>query len=125
MKIPGLTYKFPFWERRLDSLQKLGTMQIVSRKPLTEFSKKHPKAEGPLDAWYREAKRATWGKFADIRATYRSADVVKGNRVIFNIGGNKYRLVVKVAYKVGVIYIKFIGTHKEYDRIDPTTIELR
>lgn len=78
-----------------------------------------------MDAWYREAKRAAWGKFADIRATYRSADVVKGNRVIFNIGGNKYRLVVKVAYKMGVLYIKFIGTHKEYDRIDPTTIELK
>jgi mRNA interferase HigB len=100
-------------------------MRIVSRKPLKDFSRKHPVAKTPLDAWYQEAKAAEWRSFADIKGLYGSADVVAGNRVIFNIGGNKYRLVVKIAYRTGAAYIKFIGTHKEYDKIDPTTIELK
>jgi mRNA interferase HigB len=100
-------------------------MNIISRKPLRDFVTKHALAKTPLDAWYHEAKRARWKNFADVRATYGSADVVPGNRVIFNIGGNKYRLIVKVAYKTGSLYVKFIGTHKAYDKIDPTTIELK
>lgn len=100
-------------------------MRVISRKPLKDFAKKHAQAKSPLDAWYREAKAASWKNFADIRAHFGSADVVAGNRVIFDIGGNKYRLVVKVAYQIGVLYVKFIGTHKEYDKIDPTTIELK
>lgn len=100
-------------------------MRIISRKPLKDFAETHTKAKSPLDAWYREAKAAKWKNFAEIKAHIGSADVVAGNRVIFNIGGNKYRLVVKVAYKVGALYVKFIGTHKEYDKIDATTIELK
>lgn len=66
--------------------------------------------------------RAEWTNFADIRAAYGSADVVAGNRVIFNIGGNKYRLVVKVAYKCRKVFVRFVGTHAEYDKIDAKTI---
>lgn len=97
-------------------------MRIISRKPLKAFYEKHPLAKSPIESWYGEVKAANWQSFADIRKIYRSADVVTGNRVIFNIGGNKYRLVVKVAYRTQIVYIKFIGTHKDYDKIDPTTI---
>lgn len=97
-------------------------MHIISRKPLRDFSQKHPLAKTPLDAWFAEVSRAEWARFADIRAAYGSADVVAGNRVIFNIGGNKYRLVVKVAYKCGKVFVRFVGTHAEYDKIDAKTI---
>lgn len=97
-------------------------MRIISRKPLREFSEKHPPAKKPLDAWFATASRANWSCFADVRAAYGSADVVSGNRVIFDIGGNKYRLVVKAAYKCRILYVRFVGTHAEYDKIDPETI---
>lgn len=100
-------------------------MRVISRKPLKDFSLKHAPAKTPLDAWYHEAMHAKWKHFAEVRKVYGSADVVADNRVIFNIGGNKYRLVVKVAYNAGVVMIKFIGTHKEYDKINPSTIELK
>lgn len=97
-------------------------MHIISRKPLREFSKKHPPAKTPLDTWFADVSRAEWSSFADIRAAYGSADVVAGNRVIFDIGGNKYRLVVKVAYNCGKVFVRFVGTHAEYDKIDAKTI---
>lgn len=97
-------------------------MRVISRKPLREFSERHPPAKSPLDAWFAEARRADWSSFADVKATYGSADVVAGNRVIFNIGGNKYRLVAKMAYKCRTVYVRFVGTHAEYDRIDVKTI---
>ena len=68
-------------------------MHVISRKSLREFAARHPPAKGPLDAWFAEASRADWGSFADVKAAYGSADLVAGNRVIFNIGGNKYRLI--------------------------------
>ncbi len=100
-------------------------MRIISRKPLNDFAKNHPHAKGPLDAWYAEVKKATWETPADIKTKYKSADIVAGNRAIFNIGGNKYRLIVSIAYQVGIVYIKFIGTHQEYDKITAATIELK
>ena len=100
-------------------------MRIISRKPLRDFIMTHPQAKNPVESWYKETKHAQWENFAEIRAQYRHADVVAGNRVIFNLGGNKYRLVVKVAYKTKSIYVKFIGTHATYDKIDPITVELK
>ena len=100
-------------------------MRIISRKPLHDFAKNHPHAKAPLDAWYDEVKKAIWTMPADIKAKYNSADVVADNRMIFNIGGNKYRLIVSIAYQVGIVYIKFIGTHQEYDKINAATIELK
>ena len=100
-------------------------MRVVSRKKLREFSAKHADAKAPLDAWYAEAKQASWTSFADVKAAYRSADVVAGNRVIFNIGGNKYRLVVKVAYRLQQLFVLFIGTHAEYMKIDVATVTHR
>ena len=75
-----------------------------------------------LEAWYREAKTASWTTSAEVKAKYRSASILKGGRVVFNICGNKYRLVARVNYTVGVIYVRFVGTHAEYDNIDAETI---
>ena len=97
-------------------------MHIISRPQLREFSEKHPSAKTPLDLWFSTVSRAKWTSFADVRATYGSADVVAGNRVIFDIGGNKYRLVVKIAYKCGKVFVRFVGTHTEYDKIDAKTV---
>lgn len=99
-------------------------MRIIKRKPLLDFAAKHALAKEPLQAWYHEVKDAEWKHFPDVKAKYGSADLVANNRVIFNIGGNKYRLIVKIAYQVGIVYIKFIGTHSEYDRINAATVDL-
>lgn len=102
-------------------------MNVISRKALVDFWQRPgcQDAQGPLEAWFLEAKKAKWTKFSDIKATYRSADGVGSDRIIFNIHGNSYRLVVAVNYSAGIVYIKFIGTHKEYDKIDPSTVELK
>jgi mRNA interferase HigB len=99
-------------------------MKIVSLKILREFWILHPNAEQHLKAWADEVKRATWTQPADIKAKYRSASILKNRRVVFNIKGNDYRLVVAVAYRFSAVYIKFIGTHAQYDAIDAETIEL-
>ena len=97
-------------------------MRIIALKTLRLFWEQHPDAQQALQAWYRDAKRATWHTPADIRNVYRNASIVGNNRVVFNIRGNQYRLVVAVNYTPGIIYIRFIGTHQGYDKIDVTTI---
>lgn len=97
-------------------------MRVLSRQTLVQFWTRHKDAEEALAAWYKEAEHANWQSFNDIRARYGSADTVADNRVIFNIKGNDYRLVVKVHYNTGVIYIRFVGTHPQYDRINAETI---
>ena len=94
-------------------------MQVIARKTLKDFWARHNQAEGPLTAWYLVASKADWTSPADIKAMFgTTVDFVGDNRVIFDIGGNKYRLIVHVAYKFHRILIKFVGTHREYDRID-------
>jgi len=97
-------------------------VRIISRKTIREFWEKHPDAEQALEAWYHDAKRAVWKTPADIKNVYRNASFVGNNRVVFNIKGNQYRLVVAIQYQHGIIYIRFIGTHAEYDKIDAATI---
>lgn len=97
-------------------------MRIISRKTIREFWEKHPDAEQALEAWYHDAKRAVWKTPADIKSVYRNASFVGNNRVVFNIKGNQYRLVVAIQYQHGIIYIRFIGTHAEYNKIDAATI---
>jgi len=97
-------------------------MHVIKKKTLVDFWQKHAGAKAPLNAWFREAKAANWQSPQAIKNRYRSADFLPGNRVIFNIGGNKYRLVVKVAYVSGLVYIRFVGTHAEYDKIDAETV---
>ena len=86
------------------------------------FWSTHPQAEAPLRTWFAIASTAEWTGPADIKAQFRAADFVGDNRVIFNIGGNKYRLVVHVAYPFRRVLVKFVGTHAEYDRINPETV---
>jgi len=93
-------------------------MRIIAKKPLREFWERFPDAEQALKAWYTEAEAASWQSPAEIKAQYRSASVLKESRVVFNICGNKYRLVVKISYKNALVYIRFVGTHKEYDAVD-------
>jgi mRNA interferase HigB len=97
-------------------------MHVVSVKMLREFWQSHVDAEDALKAWFKEAEAASWGSFDDIKARYRSADVIPGNRVVFNIKGNNYRLIVKIHYNTGRVFIRFVGTHAEYNKIDAETI---
>ena len=97
-------------------------MRIIALKTLRLFWEQHPDAQQALQAWYRDAKRATWKTPADIRNVYRNVSIVGNNRVVFNIRGNQYRLVVAVNYTPGIIYIRFMGTHQDYDKIDVATI---
>ncbi len=97
-------------------------MRIISRKILREFWAKHADAQQALQAWYHDAKRARWKTPADIKKVYRNASIVANNRVVFNIKGNDYRLVVAIQYQTGIAYIRFVGTHNEYDKIDAATI---
>lgn len=99
-------------------------MRVVAIKTLRSFWDRHPDAEQALRAWYDEACKAAWRQPSDIKAMYRSASVLKNRRVAFNIKGNNYRLIVAVAYRVGVVYVKFIGTHAQYDAIDAETVEM-
>lgn len=95
-------------------------MRIISRKTLRLFWEKsqYADAEQALKAWFREASNADWGAPAEIKAAFGTASIVGNNRVVFNICGNKYRLIVKVNYAYRVMYIRFVGTHSQYDRIN-------
>ena len=99
-------------------------MKIISVKTLRDFWAENPDAEQPLRAWVDEAAKADWKSPADIKAQYRTASILKNRRVVFNIKGNHYRLIVAIAYQRGWVFVKFIGNHKEYDAIDADTIEL-
>jgi mRNA interferase HigB len=97
-------------------------MRIVAIKTLSEFWSQHTDAKSALESWYAEARDASWRGPQDILDHYGTADVLPDNRVVFNIKGNRYRLVVKIHYNTGIVYIRFIGTHAEYNRIDAETI---
>jgi mRNA interferase HigB len=97
-------------------------MHIVSIQTLRLFWQKHPDAERPLRAWYALAEKAHWRSPTEIKATLGNVSFVGTNRVIFNIKGNDYRLIVVAEYQKGRLFIRFVGTHADYDRIDPATI---
>lgn len=97
-------------------------MRVISRSRLVEFWEKHRDAEQPLRAWFKEAKRDNWKTPVQIKSLYATASILQKERVVFNIAGNKYRLVVIVKYEFGIVYIRFIDTHKIYDTIDALTI---
>lgn len=98
-------------------------MQVIARKALKDFWTRHHQAEIPLTTWYLAVSKADWTGPADIKDAFgTSVDFVGDNRVIFDIGGNKFRLIVHVAYKFHRVLIKFVGTHKEYDKINPETV---
>ena len=99
-------------------------MRIIAVSQLKVFWQKYPGAEQSFLCWIDEAKKANWQTPADIKAQFGHASILKSNRVVFNIKGNAYRLVVAVAYRYSAIYIKFAGTHQQYDAIDANTVEM-
>lgn len=92
-------------------------MKVLGRDKIEKFIKKHSNAKGALNAWFNEAENSDWKTSQDIKNRYRSADFLANNKVIFNIKGNHYRLVVKVRYQNGIVVIDWIGTHSEYDKV--------
>ena len=97
-------------------------MRVISIKKLKEFWSCHPQSEKPLRAWYTDVKKAEWKTSMDIKKVYRNASFLKDNRVVFNIKGNDYRLIVLINYPAQIIYIRFVGTHEQYDQINAMTI---
>jgi mRNA interferase HigB len=97
-------------------------MHVIARKALRDFSGRHPECAQALRAWYQEASRARWRSSADVKEKYRSASILSAERVVFNLCGNKYRLVVRINYASGVVFIRFVGTHAEYDAIDAGSV---
>lgn len=97
-------------------------MRIIARRTLREFWKKHPDAEQALRAWYHDVKIARWKTPTEIRRIYRNASFVANNRVVFNIRGNMYRVIVAINYDFGIVYVRFVGTHREYDKVDAGTV---
>lgn len=91
-------------------------MKVLARHKLTDFMQKHAAAKRALEAWYAEAERSSWQTPQDIKDRFSSADFLPDNRVIFNIKGNHYRLVVKVRYQKGIIVVEWVGTHADYDK---------
>ncbi len=97
-------------------------MRVISKRTLQEFWNTYPDSINPLVGWYTEAMKATWQSPQAIKAQYKTASFLRDNRVVFNIGGNKYRLIVKINYAYSAVYIRFVGTHSEYDKINAEEI---
>ncbi len=100
-------------------------MRIIARRTLRRFWESHPRgaeAKVPLQLWHSTVEAADWAAPSDVKATYGDASILKSSRVVFNIPGNKFRLVTRVNYAYRIVYVRFVGTHKEYDGIDAETI---
>jgi mRNA interferase HigB len=104
-------------------------MRIIARRTLLRFvasrsrQKDHAALKAALDAWFAEVRKARWRSTADIKRLYATASIVTAERVVFNVRGNSYRLVVSVDFEKGIVWIKWLGTHRDYDRIDVTKVE--
>ncbi len=97
-------------------------MRIIAKSALRQFWEKHSDAEQSLRAWHDEATKAEWNNFQDIKKQFGSASIVGNDRVVFNIKGNDYRLIVLILFRKGKIFIRFVGTHKEYDKVNAKNI---
>jgi mRNA interferase HigB len=97
-------------------------MRAIAKKPLKEFWKKHKDAEQPLLSWYKIAKNAKWRDFNEVKVIFKNASIVGNDRIVFNIKGNDYRLIVRADFHWQLLFIRFVGTHKEYDKIDAKNI---
>ena len=97
-------------------------MRVIAKKILREFWEKHNDSEQHLKTWYKEASKANWGSPNEIKNEYTKASILKNGRVVFNICGNKYRLIVDINYEREWVFIRFIGTHSEYDKVDAEKI---
>jgi mRNA interferase HigB len=97
-------------------------LRVIAKKIVRDFWENHEDCEQQLKSWFREAQKAEWKNPNEIKAEYPSASILNNNRLIFNIKGNNYRLIVKISYEYGIIWIRFIGTHADYDKINAHTI---
>jgi mRNA interferase HigB len=97
-------------------------MRVIAKKILREFWEKYSDSENQLKTWHKEASKAKWTDPNDIKNQYPTASILKAGRVVFNICGNKYRLIVQINYERLWVFIRFIGTHKDYDKIDANKI---
>ena len=97
-------------------------MRVIAKRTLREFWEKHVDCEQSLKSWYREAERANWQNMNELKAEYPSASILQDSRIVFNIKGNHYRLIVKINFEYQICWIRFIGTHAEYDKIDANKI---
>lgn len=100
-------------------------MRIIAKRTLRQFWETHPRgadAKAPLQLWHSTVEREDWATPSDIKGTYGDASILKNSRVVFNIGGNKYRVVARINYRFRIVYVRFVGTHEEYDDIDAETI---
>ncbi|MES2389915.1 MAG: type II toxin-antitoxin system HigB family toxin [Bacteroidota bacterium] len=97
-------------------------MRVLSKTKLRDFWLTHPDAEKQLKEWYKVAVKSDWKNPYEIKSLYPKTSIIPGDRLVFNIKGNTYRLIVKISYHYQMIYVRFIGTHSEYDKIDVATI---
>lgn len=97
-------------------------MRIIAKRTLREFWSTHTRAQKPLEAWHDDVKRAKWQSPNDIKSVYANASFLNDNRVVFNIKGNSYRVIVKINYHFQIVYIRFVGTHKDYDNVNAQTV---
>ena len=102
-------------------MQSATEMRIIAKKTLVRYYGEHKDAETALEEWNERVEKARWDSFADVKLSFHSADYVGGNRIVFNIKGNKYRLVALVLFRNKMVYIRFIGTHQEYEKIKNIT----
>jgi len=98
-------------------------MNILKRQTINDLGSKYPRAKKQLDVWYGEVKKAQWKDPADVKQEYPKASILRNKRVVFDIMGGEYRLIVKVEYEFEAVFIKFFGTHQEYDAIDAETVD--
>jgi len=97
-------------------------LRVIARKILREFWVKHSDCEQQLKAWYQEVEKAKWNNLNELKLEYPNASILENNRVCFNIKGNNYRLIVKINFPYQMVWIRFIGTHAEYDKINANQI---
>ncbi len=97
-------------------------MHVIARRALREFWEEHPNAEQPLKAWFHEVARASWNNTADLKRRFPSASVITRDRIVLNICGNNFRLIARISFTSQTLSIRFMGTPKEYDRVDPETV---
>ena len=97
-------------------------MRIIAKRTLRAFWEKHADAQQALQAWHADVEQAHWKSPADVKSVYRSVSFLADNRAVFNIKGNKYRVIVIIHYQYGIVYIRFVGTHAEYDAVDAASV---
>ena len=102
--------------------KKITALRVIAKKILREFWKKHSDCEQQLKAWYQEVEKAKWNNLNELKLEYPNASILENNRVCFNIKGNNYRLIVKINFPYQMVWIRFIGTHAEYDKINANQI---